>query len=152
MSPVKASDDDRERGKRLAAWLERDFPGMPQIRRAEDVLGVRRQSLENWIKGADMSNDMIGRILELAGPEVLAEILGVKVKSCVGMKTVVGEGKPQIYGKGVRFWYAAYIAERMRAVLTENLDVSNLPDDSRRALEKAELQAKRREMWRDNDS
>ena len=124
MCPVKANEKDRERGKRLAVWLEREFPGMAKIRIAEDVLGVRRQSLDNWILGADMNNEMIGRILEISGAKALAEIIGVKLGCNDGVKSDARDEKPHIYGEGVRFWHSAYIKERMKTVVEDKRDYS----------------------------
>lgn len=76
MSPIKASAEDRERGKRLEAWLAAIRPDLPKTKRGEDVFGVPRQTVRNWIHGADINNDAIVRILECGGGEVLAWILG----------------------------------------------------------------------------
>lgn len=148
MCPVKANEKDKKRGKRLAAWLEREFPGMAKIRIAEDVLGVRRQSLDNWILGADMNNEMIGRILEISGAKALAEIVGVKLNSSDGMKPVTGDEKPNIFGEGVRFWHSAYIKERMNTVVEDKRDYSKLPPKARYALTKSDEIAEKKEVWR----
>lgn len=151
MCPVKANDKDRERGKRLQAWLEKEFPGMPKIRIAEDILGVRRQSLDNWLIGADMNNEVIGRILEISGAKALAEILGVKLNCSAGMKSSAGDGKPHVFGEGVRFWYATYIAERMKTVVEEKRDYAALDPTRRYALIRADELAERKEIWRRNE-
>lgn len=148
MCPVKADDKDKKRGERLEKWLEKEFPGMPKIRIAEDILGVRRQSLDNWIKGADMNNEMIGRILEISGAEALAEILGVKINRNAGMKPPPKTGNPLIFGEGIRFWYSTYIKERMKTVLKERRDYSKLGPNSRYALTRADELAERKEIWR----
>lgn len=147
MCPVKANATDRERGKRLEAWLEKDFPGTPKIRIAEDILGVRRQSLDNWIKGADMNNEMIGRILEISGPKALAEILGVKLNCSTGMQPSVGNEKPHIFAEGVHFWYSNYVKERMKTIVEEKRDYSKLAPNSGYALTRADELAERKEVW-----
>ncbi len=151
MCPVKASAKDTERGQRLAAWLEAEFPAMPKTRIAEDVLGVRRQSLDNWIRGADMNNEMIGRILEISGPKALAVILGVNMNCHAGIKPKNGDKKPHIFGEGVRFWYAAYIKERMRTILKDKREYSPSNRTAHYALTRADELAERKEVWRRQD-
>ena len=75
MSPVKASTEEKGRGKRLEAWLARIRPDLPKTRRGPAVFGVSRQTVANWVNGADISNDAITRILEVGGPLALVEIL-----------------------------------------------------------------------------
>jgi len=75
--PVKASPAEQERGQRLARWLARVRPDLPKTRRGPAVFGVSRETVANWIKGADINNDAIVRILETGGCKALAEILGV---------------------------------------------------------------------------
>ena len=148
MCPVKANAKDKERGRRLAVWLNKEFPQMPKTRIAEDILGVRRQSLDNWIKGADMNNEMIGRILEISGAVSLAEILGVKLSCNAGIKPTSDDEKPLIYGEGARFWHAAYVKERMKTIVKEERDYSVLSQNHSYALSRADELALRKEIWR----
>ena len=76
MSPVKADAKERERGRRLEAWLAAIRPDLPRTKRGTDVFGVSRPTVRNWIQGADINNAAIVRILEVGGVEVLAWILG----------------------------------------------------------------------------
>ncbi len=76
MSPVKADEKERERGKRLEAWLAAIRPDLPKTRRGTDIFGVSRPTVRNWIQGADINNAAIVRILEVGGSDVLAWILG----------------------------------------------------------------------------
>ncbi len=67
MSPVKADEKERERGKRLEAWLAAIRPDLPKTKRGTDVFGVSRPTVRNWIQGADINNVAIVRILEVGG-------------------------------------------------------------------------------------
>ena len=82
--PTKASPADKERGKRLEAWLAALRPELPKTRRGTDVFGVSRPTVRNWIQGADINNDAIVRILEVGGCEVLAWILDATPAKRIG--------------------------------------------------------------------
>lgn len=76
MSPVKADENERERGRRLEAWLEAVRPLLVKTKRGPDVFGVSRPTVRNWIMGADINNAAIARILEVGGCDAVAWILG----------------------------------------------------------------------------
>ncbi len=59
MPPVKADPKEKQRGRRLEAWLEAIRPQLVKTKRGPDVFGVSRPTVRNWIQGADMSNAAI---------------------------------------------------------------------------------------------
>ncbi len=89
MSPVKADDKERERGRRLEAWLAVIRPELPKTKRGMDVFGVSRPTVRNWIQGADINNAAIIRILEVGGGEVLSWILGATPVTRIGKSQVL---------------------------------------------------------------
>lgn len=86
--PTKANPAEKERGKRLEAWLAAIRPELPKTKRGMDVFSVSRSTARNWIQGADISNDAIVRILEIGGCEVLTWVLGASPAIRVGRTQV----------------------------------------------------------------
>ncbi len=140
MAPIHASDDEIERGKRLALWLDRVGGQYPKYLRGEKIFHAPRQTVESWIKGADISNEGICRILEVDGIEALEWILGTKAGKSRGESGEVTDSA-KIHGKSVKFWYAQYVRERSKSILTEKPDYSALPTGAQKALEKADERA-----------
>ena len=140
MAPIHASPDEAERGQRLAEWLERVGPQYPKYLRGEKIFRAPRQTVESWIKGADISNEGVCRILEVGGVEALAWILGVKVGSSRGESAEISD-KVKIHDKGIRFWYAQYVRERMKTIFNKAVNYSDFPVDSQEALKKADALA-----------
>ena len=87
--PIKASPADKERGRRLEAWLAAIRPELPKTKRGTDVFSVSRPTVRNWVQGADINNDAIVRILEVGGCEVLAWILNAQPAKRIGRNQVV---------------------------------------------------------------
>lgn len=137
MPSKPASDADVARGKRLEKWLERVAPNITKSYRGQVVLEVPRQTVRNWIKGSDISNDGICRIVEVGGYEALAYILGMQPFASRSKNTQRPEAG-QIHGKGARFWYNQYIREKARTVLEEKQDYSKFPASAQGAMRTAD--------------
>jgi len=168
--PVKASPAEKERGQRLARWLARVRPDLPKTRRGPAVFGVSRETVANWIKGADINNDAIIRILETGGCRALAEILGIPLPppgapryqsftlamksdpiradaAAKAAKTHIRKREvyAEIHGQDAMFWYLAFVHERIQAMdRDECRDYADWSAKARKAFERAEHWAKRR--------
>lgn len=140
MAPIHASEDEIERGKRLSTWLDRIGGQYPKYLRGEKIFHAPRQTVESWIKGADISNEGICRILEVGGIAALEWILNTKAGRSKGESAELND-TAKIHGKSVKFWYAQYIRERMKTILNGMPNYTAFPANARDALEKADERA-----------
>lgn len=137
MPSKHASKEDLARGKRLEQWLEQVAPDVPKSYRGEVIFEVPRQTVHSWIKGSDISNEGIRKIIEIGGYSVLAHILSAKPLAN-SAKIMRHPDVKQIHGKGVRFWYNQYILNKAQTILTEKQDYSKYPEVARTAIKAAD--------------
>ena len=141
MPPKPGSEADMARGKRLKAWLKKIAPDEKASYRGQVVLEVARQTVHNWTRGSKISNEGICKIIEVGGYEALAFILGTKPFLSSAKNTQLPD-KVLIHGKGARFWYNQYVAEKAKTILNQKQDYTKIPDHARDALYAADEYAR----------